>query len=127
MSKVTISGKVTARTTIPTKDGSQKYAIELLTVSQYPDTFRILIKDPTMFGTEDGIAAVGKMVTVTAFVNGKKSTSYKNKEGLMVALKFPRYDVWFVATAIEPMNGIEVAPPTPEQVNAATPIDDFPY
>lgn len=98
--QVRIAGRITNKRETMVKD-KQYYHVELTTESQYPYVYDFWTEDPQHYGADDPAKAVGQMVVVLAYVNGRKQTDYL-KDGVRVALKYPRYSVSLRISEIEP-------------------------
>lgn len=94
--KVQIYGKVISRTQRTTDTGTV-YSIVIEEPGLYPSRYQLGAKDPHIFGQPDGPTGIGKMVTATAFGNGREK-EVVSKDGK----KFMSYRVWFNLTALEP-------------------------
>ena len=101
--RVMVRGKVVARTCHKAADGSARYNIVIEEPGQYPSRFQFTSKLASAFGPPDGFAAVGRIVTATAFCNGAEQDAV-SKAGK----PFKAYRVWF--TLIDLANGSDDAP-----------------
>lgn len=118
--KVQIYGKITKRSQRTTDKGAVYY-IEIDEPGQYPSVFQLGSKDVTIFGKPDGPFAVGKMVTATAFCNGKAS-DVTGKDGR----PFRAYRVWFNLTKLESAEAPAMHEPSAPDVQSAEP-EDIPF
>ncbi len=113
--KIQLYGKVISRAQRKMQDGSIKYYIVIEEPGIYPSRFQLESKDVSMFGQKDGPTGIGKMVTATAFANGRER-EVEGKNG-----KFTAYRVWFTLTKLEPAESTSspaaATPQSDDQVN----------
>ncbi len=95
--KCEITGKVVNRTHRATPKG-ELGSLEIEEPGLFPSVFQVSSRDVTLFGKPDGPFAVGRIVRVTAFANGRMR-EVVGKDGK----KFKAYSVWFTASRIEPV------------------------
>lgn len=92
-----ITGKVLSRTRRATTKG-ELYSLEIEEPGLFPSVFQVSSRDVTLFGKSDGPFAVGRLVRVTAFANGRMREGV-GKDGK----PFKAYSVWFTASRVEPV------------------------
>ncbi len=125
--KVTIYGKVVGRSCRKTAKGDL-YSIVIEELGQYPSRFQLSSNNASLFGQKDGPFGVGKMVTATAFMNGRENDA-KRSDGK----PFKAYRVWFTLIRLEG-DGARIGENAPAAVaqiaaaNAGSEIaDDIPF
>lgn len=96
--KVSLTGKVLERIKRKGKDGVERYTIVVEEPGQYPNQFAFLAKDGAPLGSADGFAAVGKMVSVTGYLNGKCEV-LQRKDGNGT---WKNYRMWIRLATIQP-------------------------
>ena len=104
--KIQLYGKVLARSH-HASDRGESYSIVIEEPGIYPSQFQLTSKDASLFGQPDGPFGVGKMVTATAFANGREREVDSKKEP---GKKLKVYSVWFTLTKLEPAETPATAP-----------------
>lgn len=114
--KISLTGKVVARSRHRGKDGQDRYTIVVEEPGQYPSPFAFTTKDPAPLGDANGFAAVGKTVQVSGYLNGRcEELDKKDGSG-----KWKKYSMWLTLSSIKS----NVKPDNSRQASA--PGDEYP-
>ena len=122
--KVALVGKVIERNKRKGKDGVDKFSIVVEEPGQYPNTFQFLVKEPSALGPADGFAAVGKMVQVTGYLNGKLEIMHRKDN----AGTWKNFRMWMNLATIQPYGQEQANAPAAVQAQAEEEyLDDVPF
>ena len=119
--KVSLTGKVLERIKRKGKDGTERYTIVVEEPGQYPNEFAFLAKDASIIGASDGFAAVGNMVSVTGYLNGK-SEVLQRRDGTGT---WKNYRMWIRLATIQPY--AQVAQEEAQQTAEPDDYEDIPF